>query len=66
MLRVMHGPLEWPADFALIRPPLSENLCAPCQNLEILRASGAPVRYPRCRDHEVDDLVSVTDGRPTR
>ena len=48
------------------RQLLSENLCAPCQNLEILRASGEPVRYPRCSDRKVDDLVSVTGDTPTR
>jgi len=26
----------------------SENLCAPCQNIEILRAAGASLRHPRC------------------
>jgi hypothetical protein len=48
------------------RQLLSENLCAPCKNIEILRAGGASVRHPRCRDRRVDDLVVVRHGRPTR
>ncbi len=45
---------------------LSENRCAPCENFEILRAAGASLRHPRCRNRKVDDFVTVTNGRPTR